>query len=94
MLSAWNKTSMLWDGFSGCCNPSHIAILSDGSFVTSEKGLTRVKVHGANGALKAIVATPEQFEEGTVGLDIAIDSQDRIYIADPERGAIRVFEHK
>ncbi|NJO93063.1 MAG: hypothetical protein HC831_31980 [Chloroflexia bacterium] len=79
------------DGFSGCCNPSHAALLSDGSFVTAEKGLERVKIHNANGDLKCVVAKPNQFIEGTVGLDLAVDSKDRIFILDPEKKMIRIF---
>lgn len=92
LISSWEKTSMQWDGFSGCCNPSHIAMLSDGSFVTSEKGIERVKIHHPNGDLKCIVATPDMFIEGTTDLDLAVDSGDRIFIMDKEMGLIRMFD--
>jgi len=36
LRSFWGSASMRLEGFSGCCNPSHIALLPDGSFVTSE----------------------------------------------------------
>lgn len=91
LISSWKKRSMTIEGFSGCCNPSHVAMLSDGSFVTTEKGLVRVKVHRANGDLKCVVAKPEHFEEGTRGLDVAVDSKDRIIILDPERKMVRIF---
>lgn len=92
LISIWNKTSMQTDGFSGCCNPSHIALLSDGSFVTSEKGIERVKIHLPSGDFKCVVAGPEQFIEGTTGLDLATDSNDRILVLDPGKGIIRIFE--
>jgi DNA-binding beta-propeller fold protein YncE len=92
LISTWNKTSMQTDGFSGCCNPSHIAILSDGSFVTSEKGIERVKIHLPSGEFKCVVAGPEQFIEGTTGLDLATDSNDRILVLDPGKGIVRIFE--
>lgn len=85
---------MQMDGFSGCCNPSNIAILSDGSFVTSEKGIERVKIHDVTGEFNCLVAGPDKFQEGTVGLDISIDQHDRIYILDPKNGLIRVFERR
>ncbi|TAJ11605.1 hypothetical protein DMA11_16250 [Marinilabiliaceae bacterium JC017] len=91
-ISSWTRTSMHLDGFSGCCNPSHMAILSNGSFVTSEKGLERVKVHLPSGDFKCVVAPPAQFEPGTRGLDIAVDSGDRIIILDPVKGLIRIFQ--
>lgn len=94
LFSSWNRTSMKWDGFSGCCNPSHIALLSDGSFVTSEKGLVRIKIHEPTGNFKCAVATPKEFEEGTRGIDLAVDSKDRIFAIVPEQNEVRVYEKK
>ncbi len=92
LISSWTRTSMQLDGFSGCCNPSHIAMLSDGSFVTSEKGIERVKIHHPNGEFKCVVASPEDFINGTTDLDLAVDSKDRIYISDPKKGIVRVYD--
>ena len=91
LKSKWQRRSMRLEGFSGCCNPSHVAMLSDGSFVTSEKGIERVKIHHANGDLKCVVAKPDKFVEGTVGLDLAVDSKDRIFVLDPEKRMVRIF---
>lgn len=92
--SSWGSYSMKTEGFSGCCNPSHFAILSDGSFVTSEKGIPRVKVYNRAGILVSLVAGPERFLEGTVGLDLSVDANDRIYILDPKKKAVRIFDKK
>jgi sugar lactone lactonase YvrE len=94
LISSWSRSSMQLDGFSGCCNPSHIAMLSDGSFVTSEKGIERVKVHQPSGDFKCVVAPPKLFKEGTRGLDLAVDTEDRILVLDPVKGLIRIFEKK
>jgi len=94
LISSWKKTSMLLDGFSGCCNPSHFAFLEDGSFVTSEKGIVRVKVHDPTGKFSCVVAASNQFEKGTTGLDLAVDSKGRVVVLDPKREAIRIFEKK
>lgn len=93
-ISSWERTSMSVEGFSGCCNPSNIAMLSDGSFVTVEKGLERVKIHLPSGDVKSVVAAPELFEAGTIGIDLAVDSEDRIYVLDPVKSMIRIFEAK
>ena len=93
-ISTWERTSMSVEGFSGCCNPSNIAMLSDGSFVTVEKGLERVKIHLPSGDVKSVVAAPELFEEGTIGIDLAVDSEDRIYVLDPVKKMVRIFEAK
>jgi hypothetical protein len=79
------------EGFCGCCNPSHFAIREDGSFVTSEKGIPRIKVYDRLGRLAAVVAGPDNFDEGTVGLDLALDSAQRILVLDPARRAVRIF---
>ncbi len=82
------------DGFSGCCNPSNFVILPNGSFVTSEKGIIRVKIHNPAGEFETVVATPNQFEKGTTGLDLAVDSDGRILVLDPKKGMVRIFSKK
>jgi hypothetical protein len=94
LVTRWERTSMRIDGFSGCCNPTHVAALSDGSFVTSEKGIARVKIHDKNGDFKCVVAGPDQFEEGTTGLDLAVDSKDRVLIMDPVKNVIKILIEK
>jgi hypothetical protein len=94
LRSSWGKSSMALDGFCGCCNPSYIAILPDGTFVTSEKGLDRVKIYTADGSYAGVVAGPEQLSEGTTGLNLAVDSSENIYVLDPLGTTIRVFKLK
>ncbi len=94
LISSWNKTSMDVEGFCGCCNPSNIAMLSDGSFVTSEKAIERVKIHLPSGEFKCVVASPDKFVEGTHGIDLAVDSKDRIYVLDPEKKMVSIYVKK
>jgi DNA-binding beta-propeller fold protein YncE len=94
LRSSWGQASMSMEGFCGCCNPSHISILKDGSFVTSEKGIVRVKVYNRLGNLVSVVAQPSQFIEGTEGLDLAVDSHDQIYVLDPKKKTIYIFKKK
>ena len=94
LLSQWGRFGMDIEGFCGCCNPVHVAKLSDGSFVTSEKGVPRVKVYSSGGAFKGVVAAPAVFKKRTQGLDLAVDSQDRVYVLDPPAGVIRVYTRK
>lgn len=94
LITSWERTSMGIDGFSGCCNPSNIAMLSDGSFVTAEKVIERVKIHSPNGDFKCVVAAPEKFQKGTQGIDLAVDSKDRIFVLDPVKKMVVVYELK
>lgn len=91
---SWGKPSTAIAGFSGCCNPTDIAILPDGRFVTSEKGIPRVKVYSAQGEFECVVAAPDRFEKDVVGLDLAVDSKGRIFVLDPAAGKVRVFVRK
>jgi hypothetical protein len=94
LISSWGESTMAMEGFCGCCNPSNFAILSDGSFVTAEKGIERVKVYDPKGVFKWVVAGPDSFIEGTAGIDLAVDSKDRILVVDPEKKQIRVITLK
>lgn len=89
----WGRASFGIEGFSGCCNPTDIAILSNGDIVTAEKGLPRIKVHRSlTGELLAVVAGPDAFDETAAGIDLAVDSRDRIVALDPIRGQAIIYE--
>ena len=100
----WGEPSMGIGGFCGCCNPINIALLSDGGYVTFEKGLPRVKIYSAEGKFESVVAGAESFAENAKvcgpndcsvgGLDGVVDSQGRIYILDLVANNIRVMERK
>jgi len=89
--TSWGKFSMGMEGFCGCCNPTHFIFLEDGSFITSEKGIARIKIHNQLGEMVSVVAGPDQFVEGTVGLDLAVDSAQRIFVLDPKQRLVRIF---
>lgn len=98
---AWGEPSMGIKGFCGCCNPIHFAFLPDGRFVTAEKGLVRVKVYSAKGEFECVVAGAESFPNYTVSqrgtsatIDLAVDLQGRVLVADPLAGAVRIFMAK
>lgn len=91
LQSWWGEHSENIEGFCGCCNPTDIAILPDGSFATTEKGLPRVKVYNDRGGFECVVAGPESFAKGTVGLDLAVDSAGRVLVLDPVAKAVRIF---
>ncbi|MBI5684301.1 MAG: hypothetical protein HZC54_04415 [Verrucomicrobia bacterium] len=100
----WGEESLGLKGFCGCCNPIHFARLPDGRFVTSEKGLPRVKVYSAQGDFEGVVAGPELFPNqienpnanatGGVCMDLAVDSAGRVLLADAFLREVRVFTRK
>ena len=99
----WGKASSTVDGFSGCCNPAHIAIDSDGYVVTAEKGLAAAKVKvfmpdrgdSAPGALDSVVADASQFRDPAVSLDVAVDADGRVIVLElVPGGTVRIFERK
>jgi len=42
-------------GFVGCCNPIHLAIHPDGSLITAEKGIPRIKAYTLKGDFKGVL---------------------------------------
>jgi hypothetical protein len=94
LLRSWQRIGSEVADFCGCCNPIHIAILPDGSFLTAEKGIPRVKVHDPDGEFRELVAGPEAFDEGTIPGDVAMVPDGRVLVLDPVRRQIRVFQRK
>jgi hypothetical protein len=86
----WGKGSTTIDGFFGCCNPAHFAILSDGRFVTAEKGLPRIKIYSPQGIFECVVAGQEQ--SPSTAADLAVDEHGRILALDADKSRILIFE--
>jgi hypothetical protein len=90
MQSSWGKASSVNDGFMGCCNPAHMAILPDGSFVTYEKGIDKIKVFDPTGSFLCLVGGAgsfkgnTDFQLGNINLvkDIATGTDGNIYVLD------------
>jgi hypothetical protein len=92
MRGFWENASFEIDGFLGCCNPARITVMADGSFVTSEKGLVRIKIHDQSGKLISVVAPPSLFKEEGKAPDVCVDDQGVVYALDFDTDMIRVFE--
>ena len=77
----WGQPAMCAEGFCGCCNPANFARMPDGRFVTSEKGLVRIKVYDAKGKFLGMVAGPSQLVKNEQTLSVyrvACDSAGRV----------------
>lgn len=93
LRTSWGVTSFKIEGFSGCCNPAHFSILNDNSFITSEKGMPRIKLYDQHGQFLGVVAPPAAFD-GSMAPDIAVDDEQRVIALDFERQQVRIFERK
>jgi hypothetical protein len=95
------------EGFCGCCNPVYFTRLPDGWFVTSEKGLNRIKVYDVTGKFECVVAGPEQLIKDRelawksctncqvgFGMPVAADARGRVLVLDPSTRDVRIFERK
>ena len=94
MRGFWENASFDIDGFLGCCNPARITVMEDGSFITSEKGLVRIKIYDQSGQLLSVVASPDLFKEEGKAPDICSDEKGVVYALDFDRNVIRIFEPK
>jgi hypothetical protein len=104
---SWGETGMNVEGFCGCCNPVYFTRLPDGRFVTSEKGLNRIKIYSATGKFLGVVAGPEHLVKDLelakkacancrigFGFPIACDAAGRVLALDPATKQVRIFTAK
>ncbi|HNR33671.1 MAG TPA: hypothetical protein PKO36_00740 [Candidatus Hydrogenedentes bacterium] len=104
LISSWYRPGINTEGFCGCCNPIHAAYRSDGSVVTMEKGLNRIKVYTPDAKLLGVVATADMLgapadaatscQLETPVPDIAVDDQDRIWVLHGPWQAVLVYEQE
>ncbi len=94
MIGFWTNPSYELQGFTGCCNPAHIVLMNDGTFVTSEKGLVRIKTYKPSGELISVVAPPSAFGQGNTAPDIAVTPSGLICALDFNLNTIRIFKAK
>lgn len=105
LLDHWGHASYQTTGFCGCCNPVYLKLLPDGRYLTSEKGLTRIKLHAPDGKLLGVIAGPAELGQTITlaeqaaqdcrlgcGFDIAVNHRGQILILDPGRKQLRIYE--
>ncbi|TWU65435.1 hypothetical protein [Crateriforma conspicua] len=100
---AWGESGVDVESFFGCCNPVHLSRLPDGRFLTSEKGIPRIKVYTADGQFDGLVAASQdlQVDSSRLGdprtdmtpaiFDVASNSAGEILVLDPLQHCVRVF---
>ena len=77
-------------GFSGCCNPTNVAVSGADRIYVTEKAGPRAKVYDAEGNLLSVIAT-DAFARNCKNMDVAVDSHGRVYVVDTVKLQILVF---
>ena len=95
LVTSWYRATLKLEGFSGCCNPTQMAFAPDGTLVTAEKGLVRIKTYEVTlGEFQELVAGSKLFPREQSLRDIAVDQAGRILALDPRSDTVRIFQHK
>ena len=94
LQSMWGRAGAGIADFFGCCNPAHLALLPDGRFVTSEKGIPRIKVYSDAGEFERVVAGPRELGVSASALvDARGDQVERVFdVAAAQDGAVLVLD--
>ncbi len=103
-VASWGQRSRSLSGFSGCCNPVSFVVLPTGEFVTAERGQPRVKLFGADGKFKQLIADISDFSENskvaasdnglgcnTGGFDLAVGDSGQVVLLDCATNEVRVY---
>lgn len=81
------RQSFRYIGYTGCCNPSALAVLPDGTLITTEKGMPRVKeIDAESGDFSIFVAAEDEWRKRNrkyaYAVDVAVADDGTIYLAD------------
>jgi len=104
---SWGQAGMALGRFCGCCNPVFFDVFPNGSFVTSEKGLSRVCIFNPDGSLKGMAMSSDELVQDPVkmkqarnqnaagvGFDVLVQEDGSLLICDPVMNEIRTFVPK
>jgi hypothetical protein len=89
LVSSFGEPGSAPGAFCGCCNPAHFIAVPRG-FVTSEKGINRIKVLGKGGEFIEYVSSKNKFLP-SIPLDLASADGNTIYAANPADSRIYIF---
>ncbi len=76
-------------GFSGCCNPTNVAVAGPGLLCVTEKAGPRAKIYDYAGRLLAMIESPD-FDPRAKNMDVVADARGHLFITDP--AALAIFE--
>jgi hypothetical protein len=87
----WGTSGPDIQQFVGCCNPTDFLLLPDGSFITAEKSVLRVKHYLPDGRFDSVVAAPDSFGKNINGLQMSLNPDGRVTVLELGTGAVHVF---
>jgi DNA-binding beta-propeller fold protein YncE len=91
-IEAFGEPGSAPGAFCGCCNPAHFAVIPQG-FVTSEKGINRIKIVDPAGKFIEFVSNDNKYTP-SVPLDLASRDGKKIYAANPADSKLYIFTRK
>jgi len=92
LISIFGEPGMAPGAFCGCCNPAYFIITPEG-FVTSEKGINRIKILSKTGEFVEFVSSRNKFV-ASIPLDLASGDGITIYGANPADSKLYIFNRK
>ena len=78
-------------GFSGCCNPTNVAVVNDRGVVVTEKAGPRAKFYDFSGKLLATI-DGGVFDPMCKNMDVAVDVRGRVLVVDTVKLQVLIFE--
>lgn len=100
----WGKAGDTPEDFVGCCNPCRVAGLPAGGWLTSEKGIARVKAFNSQGDLTGYVAdarllgrspTAEMaMQPNAIPCSPAVSPTGGVYVLNPPKQTVSLFQPK
>lgn len=102
LIERWGRRDRTGiEGFAACCNPVNIDLASDGSLVTAESGIGRIKRYSPEGEFLGMIGYVDttKFDRGSrlaamscyIPVEISPDGT-RVYVMDVRANFIRVLE--
>jgi DNA-binding beta-propeller fold protein YncE len=89
LKSMFGEPGLAPGAFCGCCNPAHFIVTPQG-FITSEKGINRIKVLDPGGEFVEFVSSRNKFVP-SIPLDLASADGKTLYAANPSDSKLYVF---
>jgi sugar lactone lactonase YvrE len=78
-------------GFSGCCNPTNVAVVNGRGIFVTEKAGPRAKFYDLSGGLLGVIHG-DSFDPMCKNMDIAVDAAGHIYVTDTVKLQVLIFE--